>query len=216
MSTCTTPRARLLAVTVPQPYAYSVAVRACPVVNLAEVPPGALGSYVAVCAGEYDEGIAHWMDVHGGIRPFASEDIHTGTVLAVARVAAVSQWPDVPRESRWYVGPVGLWLADVIRLPELVSVEPGPAAQCWELPEDVRAAVRAGYATVQAEDKARWTDFNARAARAQSRPPAPTLKDKLLRLCNCRRAMTPCPTCKSFRCLNPDCGPHACHQEARP
>lgn len=215
MSTCTTPRARLFAVTVPQPYAYSVAVRASPVVNLVAVPPGAMGSYVAICAGEYDASLVGWMDTCGvwAQRP---ESVPTGVVLAVGRVVGVAVAAAVPRESRWYRGTAGLWFDGVTHLPELVPVELGPVGRCWELPEDARAAVRAGYATVQAEDKARWEDFNARAARAQSRPPAPGLKDKLLRLCACRRAMTPCPSCKAFRCLNPDCGPHACHQEAHP
>ncbi|UAW08021.1 hypothetical protein [Myxococcus phage Mx4 ts27htf-1hrm-1] len=215
-TTCTTPRARLLAVTVPQPLAYSVAVRACPVVNLDAVPPGALGAYVAVCAGEYDASLTGWMDGVGGVRPLPPEDVPTGVVLAVGRVVGVGVGADVPRESRWYRGPAGLWLDGVTHLPELVPVEPGPVGRCWELPEDVLAAVRAGYGAVQAEDKARWADFNLRAAKAMARAPAPTLKDKVLRLCRCRRAMTPCLACKAFRCTYPDCEPHDCRQGAHP
>ncbi|WP_426751682.1 hypothetical protein [Myxococcus sp. Y35] len=215
-TTCATPRARLLAVTVPQPYAYSVAVRASPVVNVDAVPPGALGAYVAVCAGEYDARLTGWMDAVGGVKPLPPEDVHTGVVLAVGRVVGVAVAADVPQESRWYRGPAGLWLDGVVCLPELVPVEVGPVGRCWELPEDARAAVRSGYGTVQAERKAHWDDFNARAAKALARPPAPGLKDKVLRLCSCRRAMTPCPSCRAFRCPSPDCGPHACHQEAHP
>lgn len=216
MSTCTTPRARLLAVTVPQPYAYSVAVRASPVVNLAAVPPGALGSYVAVVAGEYDRSLLHWMDVKGGVKPQPPEDVPTGVVLAVGRVVGVAVGTDVPRESRWYRGTAGLWLDGVTYLPELVPVELGPVGRCWELPEDVRAAVRAGYDVVQAESKARWEDFRTRAATALNREPAPTLREKCIRKCVCRMAMRPCPSCKAFRCPNPACPPHTCQQEARP
>ncbi|QQR47716.1 hypothetical protein JKA73_17420 [Myxococcus xanthus] len=214
MSTCTT-RKPLLAVTVPQPYAYSVAVRASPVVNLDAVPPGALGAYVAICAGAYDESLTGWM-YDCGVWAQCPEDVPTGVVLAVGRVVGVAVGRDVPRESRWYRGTAGLWLDGVVCLPELVPVELGPMGRCSELPEDVRVAVRAGYASVQAEDKARREEYAARAARAMARAPAPTLKDKLLKLCACRMALTPCPLCKAVRCPNPSCPPHTCHQEARP
>ncbi|NOK06212.1 MULTISPECIES: hypothetical protein [Myxococcus] len=215
MSTACITRAPLLAVTVPQPLARSVELGTAPVLNLA-VPPAAtvVGAHVAVCAGEYDAGIAQWMDVYGGIRPFSPEDVPSNAVLAVGRVASVSYEDQAPRESRWYVGPVGLWLMDVVRLPELVPCEPGQVGHCWELPADVLAAVHAGYATVQAADAARWAEYHARGEKALVREPAPGLRAKCIRKCSCRRAMEPCPTCKVFRCTAPGCPPHTCAQKA--
>ncbi|MHA7631650.1 hypothetical protein [Corallococcus sp. M7] len=89
-----------------------------------------LGAYVAVCAAaEYVPELAEWMaSWHGpGVAAPRAGEAPSSAVVAVARVSAVSLWPDGERQSRWYVGPAGLWLEDVVALPEPVACEPRPA-----------------------------------------------------------------------------------------
>ncbi|WP_163998658.1 hypothetical protein [Pyxidicoccus caerfyrddinensis] len=210
-------RAPLLAVTVPQPLAWAAMVRNAPVLNMTAPPPDAfLGGYVAVCAAaEYEPALASWMSTWCAVGAPPAAELPACAVVAVARLEAVSRYPDAPRESPWYAGPVGLWLADVVPLPEPVACEPDVTALYWTLPDEVRAQVRAAYSTVRQADDARWRAYEEQAAAALRAPPAPGLKARVLRLCSCRRAMTPCPVCRAFRCGNPACPPHACAQEAR-
>lgn len=220
MTTCSSSpgRAPLLAVTVPQPWAWAAQVRNAPVLNVPVAPPdAALGGYVAVCAAaEYEEGLVAWMATWCAVEAPNAAEMPASAVVAVGRLEAVSQHPDGPRESRWYVGPVGLWLAEVVALPEPVPCVPDAAGLYWHLPEDVLAQVRAGYAAVARADAERWQAYQERAAAAlRPGPPPPGLRQRVLRLCSCRRAMTMCPSCRAFRCTNPGCPPHACAQEAR-
>lgn len=211
-------RAPLLAVTVTQPWAWAVEVRNASVLNLPMAPPdAALGGYVAVCAGaEYEPAIASWMATWCAVGAPPAAELPACAVVAVARLEAVSRYPDAQRESRWYVGPVGLWLADVVPLPEPVPYVPDATALYWTLPEDVLAQVRAAYTAETQADAARWREYEERADVARRAPPAPGLKARVLKLCSCRRAMTPCPSCRAFRCSNPACPPHACAgQEVR-
>jgi len=219
MSACASSpgRAPLLAVTVPPEWAWAVAVRNTSVLNLPAAPPAsALGGYVAVCAGaEQEPALAAWMATWCAVGPPPADELPTCAVVAVGRMEAVSQYPDAPRESCWYAGPVGLWLADVVPLPEPVPCAP-PAGLSGALPDEVLAQVRAAYSAVRQADAARWRDYEARAHAALNDPPRPGLKARVLRLCTCRRAMTLCPTCRAFRCTSPACPPHACAPEARP
>ncbi|MCY1043305.1 hypothetical protein OV208_18455 [Corallococcus sp. bb12-1] len=213
---CAAPtRARIIGVTVPQPWAWAAMVRNTPVLNLPQAPPAdILGQYVAVCAAGYEEGLAAWMALHAGVGSPPVDELPTGAVVAVARVAAVSAGTEAPRESRWYDESVGLWLEDVVALPEPVACTPGTADCLWELPALVLAQVRLRYLAVTQASDARWLTYEALAARSGGREPA-TLKDRVLRKCTCRRAMTPCPTCRAWRCTAPTCPPHTCGQEAR-
>ncbi|RKH14337.1 hypothetical protein D7V97_03390 [Corallococcus sp. CA053C] len=219
MSACDTPtRARILGVTAPQPWAWSVQVRNAPVLNVQHpLAADVLGSYIAVCAAEgYEEGLVSWM-VSGagpGVRAPRPEDLPTCAVVAVGRLGAVSLWPDAERESRWYVGPAGLWLEDVVCLPDPVACQPGPADTLWELPALTLAQVRLGFAAVTQARDARWQAYELLAARSGGREPE-SLKDRVLRKCTCRRAMTKCPSCRAWRCTAPTCPPHTCGQEAR-
>ncbi|NBD09240.1 hypothetical protein [Corallococcus silvisoli] len=213
MSTCDAPmRVPILGVTQPQPLAWAVQVRNAPVLNLHAPPAGdVLDSYVAVCAAEHMPEFAVWMaSWHGpGVSAPRADELPAGAVVAVGRVAAVSLYPDADRQSRWYSGPAGLWLEDVVALPEPVACHPGPADTLWELPAPVLARVRLGFGAVAQADKARWDSYEARAARSGGREPA-TLRERVLRKCACRRAMTPCRTCRTWRCTAPGCPPHAC------
>lgn len=208
MSACDAPtRARLLGVTVPQPWAWATTVRNTPVLNLPQAPPAdVLGQYVAVCAAGYAEEFAAWMALHAGVGSPPADELPTG-VVAVARVAAMSLWPEAPRESRWYAGPAGLWLEDVVALPEPVPCVPGPADCLWEMSPVVLARVRLSYATLAQENEARWRAYE---AKASGRVPQPGLRERVLKLCTCRRAMTPCPSCRTWRCTSPGCPPHTC------
>ncbi|GHG79575.1 hypothetical protein [Comamonas sp. JC664] len=212
---CLSTRAPLLAVTVPQPMAYSVSVGACPVVNLVSGPPAhAVGELVAVCAADgYDAGLGKLMGTYCGVQARPSEDLATSAVLALGRLTSISTWPDAPVDSPWYVGPVGLWLADVVPLPEPVPCTPGPVMECWALPEGVASAVRAGHAEMLRANDARWADYNTRAAKALTRAPAPSLRERCIRKCTCGKAMTPCPQCRAFRCPSATCPPHTCASE---
>ncbi|MBZ4373282.1 hypothetical protein [Corallococcus sp. AS-1-6] len=220
MSPCAAPmRVPIYGVTAPQPWAWAVQVRNAPVLNLHRAPPAdVLGAYVAVCAAaEYVPELAEWMaSWHGpGVAAPRAGDVPTSAVVAVARVAAVSLWPDGERQSRWYVGPAGMWLEDVVALQEPVACEPGPADTLWEVPGQVLARVRLGFGALVGADKARWDAYEARAARAGGREAA-SLKDRVLRMCACRRAMTKCSTCRTWRCTAPGCPPHTCTMGVSP
>ncbi|NOJ96667.1 hypothetical protein HMI51_27485 [Corallococcus coralloides] len=214
MSPCAAPvRVPIYGVTAPQPWAWAVQVRNAPVLNLHRAPPAdVLGAYVAVCAaGEYVADLKEWMaSWHGpGVSAPPADELPTCAVVAVARVAAVSLWPDGEWQSRWYVGPAGLWLEDVVALPEPVACEPGPADVLWEVPAQVLARVRLAFGSLVGEDKARWDAYEALAARSGGREPA-SLKDRVLRKCRCGRAMTKCQACRTWRCTAPACPPHTC------
>ncbi|RKH11979.1 hypothetical protein D7X74_24475 [Corallococcus sp. CA047B] len=203
--------ARLFGVTAPQPWGWAVQVRNTPVLNLQRPPhEDVLGAYVAVCAGEYDMGMREWMKLHAGVLPPPPADLLTGAVVAVGRVTSVSLWPD-GRESRWYVGPVGLWLEDVQVLPVPVACGLGPADCLWELPSATLGQVRAAYAAVTHAHDARWRAYEALAAGHGGREPS-TLKGRVLKKCACKRALTKCPSCRAWRCTAPTCPPHACAQ----
>ncbi|MCY1047573.1 hypothetical protein OV208_40110 [Corallococcus sp. bb12-1] len=216
MSACDAPtRARLFGVTAPQPWAWAVEVRNAPVLNLQRPPPpGVLGCYIAVCAAaKYSQDDASWMAGGPGVGAPRAEDLPMCAVVAVGRLSAVSLlWPDTARESRWHVGPVGLWLEDVVALPEPVACTPGPADTLWELPALVLAQVRLGFAAVAQSREARWRVYEALAASHGGREAA-TLKARVLRKCTCERAMTKCPGCRAWRCTAPTCPPHACGQQ---
>ncbi|QSQ19339.1 hypothetical protein JY651_28840 [Pyxidicoccus parkwayensis] len=211
-------RAPLLAVAVPPEWAWAVAVRNTAVLNVAAPPPDAArGGYVAVCAGaEHESAIAEWMEDWCGVGVPPAAELPTCAVVAVGRLEVVSTYPDSPRASPWYAGPVGLWLADVVPLPEPVACPLDSASTYWTLPEDVLAAVRAAYSAERQADAARLQDYEERAARALRAAAPPGLRERVLRKCNCGRAMTPCPACRAWRCLNPACPPHTCVQEVRP
>lgn len=214
MSLCDAPmRVPIFGVSAPQPWAWSIQVRNAPVLNLHRAPSAnVLGAYIAVCAAaEFVPELAEWMaSWHGpGVAAPRAGEVPACAVVAVARVAAVSLWPDAERQSRWYVGPTGLWLEDVVALPEPVACEPGPADTLWEVPAQVLARVRLAFGSLVGEDKARWEAYESLAARSGGRAPA-SLKDRVLRKCACRRAMTPCRTCRVWRCTAPRCPPHTC------
>ena len=219
MSACSSSpgRASLLAVTVPPEWSWAVAVRNTSVLNVHAPPPAsALGGYVAVCAGaEHEPALSAWTATWCAVGAPPAAELPTCAVVAVGWLDAVSQHPDGPRESPWYVGPVGLWLADVVPLPEPVPTAP-PEGVFWELPDDVLAQVRAAYSAVRQADAARWREYETRAQAALNTSPPPGLKARVLRLCTCRRAMTPCPACREWRCTNATCLTHACAPEARP
>ncbi|AFE05594.1 hypothetical protein COCOR_04045 [Corallococcus coralloides DSM 2259] len=220
MSLCDAPmRVPIFGATVPQPWAWSVGVRNAPVLNLHRAPSAdVLGAYVAVCAAaEYVSELAEWMaSWHGpGVAAPRAGEVPTSAVVAVARVAAVSLWPDAERQSRWYVGPAGLWLEDVVELAEPIACEPGPADVLWEMPAPVLARVRLSFGSAAQADRARWTAYEARAARAGGREPS-SLRERVLRMCTCRRAMTLCRTCRAWRCTAPGCPPHTCAEGVSP
>ncbi|MBN8466196.1 hypothetical protein JYJ95_06710 [Corallococcus exiguus] len=213
MSHCGAPmRVPIFGVTAPQPWAWSLQVRNAPVLNLRRAPPtDVMGAYVAVCAAEYVPELKGWMASPSGpgVSAPPADELPTCAVVAVAHVAAVSLWPDAERQSRWYVGPAGVWFEDVLALPEPVACEPGPADTLWEVPAQVLARVRLAFGSLVGEDQARWEAYEALAARSGGRAPA-SLKDRVLRKCACRRAMTPCRACRVWRCTAPECPPHTC------
>ncbi|CAM3640442.1 hypothetical protein G4177_06045 [Corallococcus sp. ZKHCc1 1396] len=207
-------RARIFGVTAPQPWAWAVQVRNTPVLNLQQPPASdVLGAYVAVCAGGYDMGLGKWMKIHAGVLPLPPADLPTGAVVAVGRITSVSLWPD-GRESRWYAGPVGLWLEDVQVLPVPVACGLELAVGLWELPSATLGQVRTAYAAVTQARESRWQAYEALAAGHGGREPA-TLKERVLKKCACKRALTRCPSCRAWRCTAPTCPSHTCGQEAR-
>lgn len=210
-------RAPLLAVTVPPEWAWAVSVRNAVVLNVTAAPPeAALGGYVAVCGGaEHEPALVEWMKEWCGVDAPPAAELPTCAVAVVGRLEMVSQYPDSPRTSPWYAGPVGLWLGDVVPLPEPVVCPVDSASTYWTLPEDVLTAVRAAYSAERLADAARWRAYEARAAAALNAPAPQGLRERVLKLCTCRRAMTPCAACRAFRCSNPSCPAHACTQEAR-
>ncbi|QSQ24839.1 hypothetical protein JY651_07830 [Pyxidicoccus parkwayensis] len=218
MNACATNpgRALLLAVTVPPEWAWAVAVRNTVVLNVPVAPSdAALGGYVAVCAGaEHEPALAPWLATWCAVEVPPTAELRACAVVAVGQLEVVSQYPDCP-QSPWYAGPVGLWLGDVVPLPEAVPCEPDSVSTYWTLPEDVRSAVRAAYSAVKQADAARRKLYEERAAAALNAPTLPGLRERVLKLCTCRRAMTPCPVCRALRCPNPACPPHTCAQEGR-
>lgn len=75
---------------------------------------------------------------------------HRGCVVAVATVARVVKyadadtailWPDVPGDPRYFQGPLGWVLEDVVALAEPVPCKGRQGL--WRLPEDVERAVLA-------------------------------------------------------------------------
>ncbi|WP_223644313.1 hypothetical protein [Corallococcus sp. EGB] len=213
MSRCdATMRVPIFGVTAPQPWAWSIQVRNAPVLNVHRTPPAdVLGAYVAVCAAEYVPGLKGWMasDPGPGVSAPPTNELPTCAMVAVGRISAVSLYPDADRQSRWYVGPAGLWLEDVVALPNPVACDPGPADVLWEVPAQVLARVRLAFGVVVHADTARWAAYEDLAARSGGREPA-SLRDRVLRKCACRRAMTKCPTCRAWRCTAPGCPPHTC------
>lgn len=129
------------ALTLIQPWAYAIAHLGKDVENRTWAPPSNLGRF-AIHAGlkmereSLDAFIAEgYPDMHGA-------NVH-GAVVAVATLSHVIDATDPPSSlspyRRWFLGPVGWVLKDVIALPEPV---PARGAQgLWHLPTDIENAV---------------------------------------------------------------------------
>lgn len=225
MTTCPSTHAPLHALTVAPALARAASLRA-DVLYLHRAPPELVpGAYVAVCGGEgRDEELVSW---------FASSDgpgqgvpdlelLPQRHVTVVARVVAVTRFPEAPRHPRlqhfatspWYRGPYGLWLEHQVALPEWVPCELRAEGEVWAFPEDVLTAVRAGYEQAQRTAKERREAEAALAARCSEPIHRPGLRERVLAKCPaCRKAMAPCRPCQGWRC---NCSPHVCPAEARP
>ncbi|WP_163869544.1 hypothetical protein [Myxococcus eversor] len=226
MSACATERAPLVAVTVAPAWARAVARRCNSVLNVPGLPAGVgPGAYVAVCAGEgRDDALVEWFRREVAICTPPEDELPTRVVVAVGRLAAVSEYPAAAQHHRWrhfasspwYGGPVTLWLEDVVTLPASVPCELRGEGELWELPPDVQAQVRAGYGQVVREDEERWAQYQSKATGCSVPIAREGLREKCIVKCKqpgCTLATVRCSTCKAWKC---SCTPHVCSTEARP
>lgn len=137
------------ALTLHQPWAWAIAHADKRIENRTWYPPSELlGREIAIHAGKrFDEAGAAWMTSGMGSGcedrlpvPEVADTVF-GAVVAVARLyAATERRPDEsdPRR-RWWAGPVGWLLQDVVALPTPVPCR--GAQGLWILPADVEAEV---------------------------------------------------------------------------
>ncbi|NTX08286.1 hypothetical protein [Myxococcus sp. CA040A] len=219
-------RAPLIAVTVAPAWARAVAARCMAILNLPSVPAGVgPGAYVAVCAGKgRDDDLVEWFRREVAICTPPEDELPTRVVVAVGRLAVVSEYPAAPQHQRfqhfvsspWYWGPVTLWLEDVVTLPASVPCELRGEGEVWQLPPDVQAQVRAGYGQVVREDEERWTAYRAKASGCSVPIVRDGLKERVLKKCaqpGCTKALVKCSSCQGWKC---SCTRHVCGAEARP
>lgn len=128
--------------TVWNPWAYCIAHKGKRVENRGWSPSLEPGDFLAIHAGRvFDESAVPWLRQELGIMVPVAEQIVSSAIVAVATFEGVEL--KAPIGDRWWAGPVGWRLADVVALAEPVPCR--GARGLWELPEDVLVKVKAGY-----------------------------------------------------------------------
>jgi hypothetical protein len=140
---CDCPRCRpMLALTLHQPWAFAVAHLGKDVENRGWPPPAkVIDQRIAIHAGLHVDREA--MDHLRRIGIALPDSLVAGAVVATVRVAGVREWrkawPTQPPLSRWFTGPFGWQLEDVLALAKPVPCKGRQGL--WRLPDDVEARV---------------------------------------------------------------------------
>lgn len=138
------------ALTLWQPWAQLVAEGIKPIENRSWEPPrSVLGQRIAIHAGKrYEVGEWKYMldaeedhvrDVCERAKTISGCIVGTAVVAAYARADELDVGGFLIRQSRWFVGPVGWLLKDIVRLPEPIPCR--GAQGLWTLPPDIEAKV---------------------------------------------------------------------------
>lgn len=97
--------------------------------------------YIAVHASStYDRGYKTFIEDLVGVKVPARRDIAMGAIVAVARLAGCVEESD----DRWFGGPYGWLLADVMKVPEPIKFR--GAQGLWEIPTHLRLQLGRMYA----------------------------------------------------------------------
>ena len=147
-----TTTAQIRGLTLIRPWGFFVAEKHKPVENRTWKPPAAmLGGFVAIHNGQkYDPEAVGDIEFEFGLTYPGADRDPSGHIIAVARLAAVTHEdePNADRSSRWFCGPFGWWLADVVRIAPV----PCKGAQgLWVIPPPVLEQVRANWKAATAE-----------------------------------------------------------------
>jgi hypothetical protein len=130
-----------------RPWAWAVAYAGKDIENRTWEPPAAMrGAFVAIHAGKkWDEDAALGIELDLGLRVPDEEDHPSGVIVAVARLAGVQHEAG---GNRWFCGPVGWQLRDVVRIDPV----PCKGAQgLWTIPEPTLVLVRERWAAARTE-----------------------------------------------------------------
>jgi rhodanese-related sulfurtransferase len=141
-------RPNIMGITLQQPWAWAIHEMGKPIENRGWAPPEwMLGRYLAIHAGKkWDAEGAEWIHSRFFRYPLREE-------MTFGAIVAVAQLVDVVRESpsKWFVGPVG-WVLD-----DVVAIEPVPCRgkqRLWALSREVYQQVRANWAKARKEQAA--------------------------------------------------------------
>jgi hypothetical protein len=126
--------------TVWQPHAWAIAYAGKDHENRTWRPPSnMIGHFLAIHAGKRVDGEGlEYLRLHHGIVPPAGSLV-TGAIIAVARLVGWTEFSP----SRWFVGPIGWQLTDVVVLPKPVPCD--GRQKLWELDGDMLHQVRLGW-----------------------------------------------------------------------